>query len=323
VERPPLRQAAREALAYAAAMPVAAKTPGAALPLAAPPTAPASVPTPVALPVATQASIPTQAATPATSPAAAINNPSAQIASPGAETPEKSYFTLGEKNKNSIQAVDEEDNKKTDYSAGIGRAYQSFAMTPNPSYAAAAAPATPVATPVATPAPSLSPASLATEAVRMVERVNEVADHLAAHPAERVTVRIDLDDSRRVDVHVAMRGGRVHTDFRSDSPEIHAALSAAWDDFSRGDQGSRHRWADPVFSAPAPGVQLNEAAATDPKGGSGSFDLGRETPRRETAEREAAPRWSVTQTRSADLSTPAPARDARNSDTSHHLSILA
>ena len=196
-------------------------------------------------------------------------------------------------------------------------------MTPNPSYVAPAAPATPVATPVATPAPSLSPASLATEAVRMVERVNEVADHLAAHPAERVTVRIDLDDSHRVDVHVAMRGGRVHTDFRSDSPEIHAALSAAWDDFSRGDQGSRHRWADPVFSAPAAGAQLNEAAATDPKGGSGSFDLGRETPRRETAEREVAPRWSVTQTRSADLSTPAPARDARNSDTSHHLSILA
>jgi Flagellar hook-length control protein FliK len=86
--------------------------------------------------------------------------------------------------------------------------------------------------------------TVASTAVRMVEKVSEVADHVAAHPSEQVTVRIDLDETHRVDVHVSMRGGQVHADFRSDSPDMRAALASAWNEFSQnGREGSGHRWA--------------------------------------------------------------------------------
>lgn len=117
--------------------------------------------------------------------------------------------------------------------------------------------------PALTPAPSASVAGeLASAAVRMVERVAEVAELVRDTPAERVTLKLDLDDTHRVEVRVLLREGRVHTEFRSDSPEVRSALSSAWADFSAKREAGSPLWAEPVFAAMGPAVP--SSAPTEP-----------------------------------------------------------
>ena len=104
----------------------------------------------------------------------------------------------------------------------------------------------------ATPAATSLPAATA----HLIERLEQVADRLVDRPGEPIRLSLDLDGGHRVDVKVAMRGGRVFADFRSDSLEMRAALAQGWEAFVRGREGAAQRWADPVISggiaAPAP-----------------------------------------------------------------------
>jgi hypothetical protein len=170
--------------------------------------------------------------------------------------------------------------------------------------------------------------SVASTAVRMVEKVSEVADHLAAHPADQVTVRIDLDAVHRVDVHVSMRGGQVHADFRSDSPGMREALATAWNDFAQKRDGTDQSWAAPVFAplvAPvaAPSFSANQQSSE----GSTSFGPGQDSGNRQSAERAAQDQPSGNPTRGAARPTASATAEAKTPpvrfENSQHLSVLA
>jgi hypothetical protein len=162
----------------------------------------------------------------------------------------------------------------------------------------------------------------------MVEKVSEVAEHLASNPAEQVTVRIDLDATHRVDVHVSMRGGQVHADFRSDSADMRAALASAWNEFSQQREGTDRQWAAPVFStlaAPVAASSITPAAQSSEA--SLSFSQGQDSANRQAAEREAQtqgiakairPAANAAAPATADVKTP-----IVRSENSQHLSVLA
>ncbi len=87
------------------------------------------------------------------------------------------------------------------------------------------------------------------DAVRLIERVVEATGNLSSRPSGPVSLSIQLDDTHRVDVRVALHDGKVHASFRSDSSEVRAALSAAWQDFARSPERAGQNWAEPVFGA--------------------------------------------------------------------------
>ncbi len=106
---------------------------------------------------------------------------------------------------------------------------------------------------VAPPAATISSGPVvgehASAAVRLVERVAEVAELMRDTPADRVTLKLDLDETHRVEVRVLMREGRVHAEFRSDSTEVRSALSSAWSDFTAKREAGTPIWAQPIFAA--------------------------------------------------------------------------
>ena len=250
----------------------------------------------------------------------------AQIADTAkAGNPSAQDLAIG-KIKNSNQAAESKEDKKSTVGDGIRRAYELPSMsTTTPVFQAPTASVQNLG-----PVNATSPVAptVASTAVRMVEKVSEVAEHLASNPAEQVTVRIDLDATHRVDVHVSMRGGQVHADFRSDSADMRAALASAWNEFSQKREGTDRQWAAPVFSpmgAPAaassftPAAQANEASL--------SFSQGQDSANRQAAEREAQtqgmakairPAASIAAPASADVKTP-----IVRSENSQHLSVLA
>lgn len=176
-------------------------------------------------------------ATPAPMPAAQF----AALHTPPAE--EAGQFS-GLKNKNTRQDIDKQVETNVKAEGGTDHANEAVRMfTLAPSTAVMTAEISSGGIP-----------RLASEAARMVERVARTAEMIAAQPAEKVQVRIELSDIGVVDVSVALREGVVHTSFRSDSPEVREALAAAWNDFTKGREAARHNWADPVFAKiePAP-----------------------------------------------------------------------
>ena len=227
------------------------------------------------------------------------------------------------------QEPDSKGFKKSDLGDGIRRAYELPSMT-------AAAPVFQPQTAsvqVLGPVNANSPVAptVASTAVRMVEKVSEVADHLATHPAEQVTVRIDLDATHRVDVHVSMRGGQVHADFRSDSPDMRAALASAWNEFSQKRDGSERQWAAPVFAPlAAPATASNFSSNQQTSDGSASYGAGQDSANRQAAERAAQAQALAAlggpARGAASVSAPAPA-DVKTpivrSENSQHLSVLA
>jgi uncharacterized protein (DUF4415 family) len=178
--------------------------------------------------------------------------------------------------------------------------------------------------------PVTTPATIASEAVRMVERVSAAADKIATNPAGQVTVRIDLDATHHVDVHVAMRGGQVHADFRNASPEMQAALSSAWSDFARSREGSNQRWAEPMFSAQTVAAtsssqQNSSFGSQNPSSGSSSFGPGQDSPKRESSDRGTAPSTVASPLRAPSSVSPvaSPAPSASRADSTSHLRVIA
>lgn len=97
-----------------------------------------------------------------------------------------------------------------------------------------------------TPAPDAEP-EVAAASRGAFDRVMQVAD--AARPAERsgVNVRLDFGDAGPLNVHIAMRDGRVHTMFRCDSPELRDTLAAAWSNFVKQGEVAALPLAEPVM----------------------------------------------------------------------------
>lgn len=186
--------------------------------------------------------------------------------------------SFGRENKNTSQLADFKVETKPSSDAGTARAYEQSSMSSTPAT---------FAVPVAASRPSETTASPApVAAARLVERVAEVAERLASRPAEPVAISIQLDDTHRVDVRVSMREGRVHADFRSDSPEVRAALSHAWEGFARSREGAAQKWADPVFSPieTSPSAVAPVASASDARADSGLAGSGQEQSRRHAPE---------------------------------------
>ncbi len=252
----------------------------------------------------------------------------AQIAAASNPAAPAALNLASDKINNINQDADAKGFKKSDVSDGIRRAYE----LPSMSTAAPVFQPQTASVQVLGPVNANSPVAptVASTAVRMVEKVSEVADHLASHPAEQVTVRIDLDATHRVDVHVSMRGGQVHADFRSDSPNMRAALASAWNEFSQKRDGSDRQWAAPVFSPLAtPATPSNFSSNQQASDGSASFGAGQDSANRQAAERAAqaeARALGGPARGAASVSAPAPA-DAKTpivrSENSQHLSVLA
>lgn len=101
-------------------------------------------------------------------------------------------------------------------------------------------------------------------AVELVQKVTALADRLLARPTEQVSVRIDLDDTRHVEVRVALQNGKVRADFETNSPALRTALADAWQDFAQKTPGTDRRWAEPSFTATASSSISGSAASSIP-----------------------------------------------------------
>lgn len=155
-------------------------------------------------------------------------------------------------NKNTRKDIAVDSVKGSDISFGTERARDPAIMPPLTTIPAAT-PIAPVAggvasAPVTLPAATTAP--VATLAVQLVERVGEIAEHVTARPAEQIRVELDLPGGTHVEIRVALRAGRVHADFRTDSVELREALAQAWEGFARLREVAGAAWAEPVF-APA------------------------------------------------------------------------
>jgi hypothetical protein len=294
---------------------------------------PRSAPMPtVVAPVVPAASVAPQVAAPVVTPAApdtapvapALPKPAALAAAPAQiSAPTVSSFdgkdNYGEsKNKNRSQPIESKLDTTLVTDGGTARAYEQLSMSSSP---ASFAP---------TVSPTRSADAPAVSAVRLVERVAEVAAHLAARPNEPVSLSIQLDDTHHVDVRVSMRAGQIHTAFRSDSPEVRQALATAWEGFVKSRDAIEQSWAEPVFASIGSASPVTSSIApvlmtSEARGESNLLGSGQDAPRQHTPDRRAE-LFSMTHSRGSMLAAPVvpvSSPDHSRPDTSLHLSVLA
>ena len=108
--------------------------------------------------------------------------------------------------------------------------------------------------------------ALASTAHRAVEAVLSVADRFAAREQHSVSLQFTVGGSD-LNVRVELRGGEVHTTFRTDSPELRSALSHEWQAVSSQNQSDRSvRIANPVFTgSDQPGTSFSSSGDGAPK----------------------------------------------------------
>jgi len=105
------------------------------------------------------------------------------------------------------------------------------------------APATPPAAPIT---PTLAPVL----AQRAVETVLNVVDAQQVTSSQSGTVKLDFTfGGEALAVHVQMKGGEVHTEFRTNSPELRSALSSEWQAAAGHRDADGLKLAEPVFSS--------------------------------------------------------------------------
>ncbi|MFZ5495078.1 MAG: hypothetical protein ACOZE5_07040 [Verrucomicrobiota bacterium] len=126
-------------------------------------------------------------------------------------------------------------------------------------------------------APAPGPAGQ-TFAGRAVETVTGLVEaQFAASMQKSGSVRLHLKfGGEDLSVHVAIRDGAVHTDFRTDSAPLRAALEREWQAVAAASPGQMQRYAEPVFS---PGAARGD---TDP-----SFSQSGEHSRQPAAQQQA------------------------------------
>lgn len=104
--------------------------------------------------------------------------------------------------------------------------------------------------PAALPAAPVSPTLAPVLAQRAVETVLNVVDAQQVTSSQSGTVKLDFTfGGEALAVHVQMKGGEVHTEFRTNSPELRSALSSEWQAAAGHRDAEGLRLAEPVFSS--------------------------------------------------------------------------
>lgn len=133
------------------------------------------------------------------------------------------------------------------------------------------------------------PAELAQATRRAVNAAVAVTEQYAADRQPAVTLKFTVSGVD-LGVRVELRGEHVHTTFRTDSPELRAALAQEWNQVAAAQAGDRaSRLAEPVFTS-------NHASASTPShtNGSSNSDLGSADQRnfQQRQEHAAASEWA-------------------------------
>jgi len=167
---------------------------------------------------------------------------------------------LNIENKNKVKVIDNNTIIKGEHNDGMMSAYGAESMS------FVSATSLSVESPAATTSFAPVVGEHASAAVRLVERVAEVAELARDTPTDRVTLKLELDETHRVEVRVLMREGRVHAEFRSDSTEVRTALSTAWSDFSAKREAGAPIWAEPIFASLDPISPRSSVLAAEASG---------------------------------------------------------
>jgi len=90
------------------------------------------------------------------------------------------------------------------------------------------------------------PQALATDAVANALQVTDLQAAASVGAQSAVNLKFNVA-GENLSVRVALQGGQVHTQFRTDSGELRTALAHEWQSVSSA--GGTSRFADPVFTA--------------------------------------------------------------------------
>lgn len=120
------------------------------------------------------------------------------------------------------------------------------------------------AAPIITPVQAVTPSTVsiaqvperreislpAADASAVVREVAELTHDFRMRERSSVEVKFNFKDETELSVRLSYRDGDVHTTFRTDSPELRAALTREWQGFAAGAalEPRGHRIADPVFT---------------------------------------------------------------------------
>ena len=110
--------------------------------------------------------------------------------------------------------------------------------------------------------------ALAAGASRTMEHVMRTAELMRAADRAGVQLRLDFGDSGPLSVQITLRQGRVHTLFRSDSPELRDSIANAWTSFAQRSDGNGVSLAEPVL------MPLRAAASASSEGGRAAGGFG-------------------------------------------------
>lgn len=101
--------------------------------------------------------------------------------------------------------------------------------------------------------------NFAERAVATVANLAEAQFTASMQRAGSVQLRLKFG-SEDLAVRVEMRGGLVHTDFRTDSPALREAIATEWQAVAAASPGQLQRFLDPVFSPATPGASADAGA---------------------------------------------------------------
>ncbi len=133
------------------------------------------------------------------------------------------------------------------------------------------------------------PVELAQAARRAVSAAVAVTEQFAVERKPAVTLKFTVSGVD-LGVHVELRGENVHTTFRTDSPELRAALAQEWNHVAAAQAGDRaSRLAEPVFTS-----NHNTSSVSAHSNGSAQSDFGAADQRsfQQRQEHAAASEWA-------------------------------
>ena len=168
--------------------------------------------------------------------------------------------------KKSLLIVNQPD-KLTMTSVGIDAAPAGPAMTPDYSTVARSAPLPSISAPAGAAAPAAAPAQASARvAVDAVVKLLDVQTGRSQEPVSAVSLNFKFggDD---LAVRVEWRNGEVHTQFRTDSPELRSALASQWQATAPNTGNRTTPFAAPVFSSsgdPSASASRDEREARQP-----------------------------------------------------------
>ncbi|WP_157772385.1 hypothetical protein [Lacunisphaera limnophila] len=132
---------------------------------------------------------------------------------------------------------------------------------------------------ITAPAPGPSGSAFAGRAVETVTGLIEAQFSASMQKTGSVHLRLHFG-GEDLSVHVAIRDGAVHTDFRTDSAPLRAALEREWSAVTAAAPGQMQRYLDPVFSPHTPTASASaDSDARQPAGQQAQSDAQHRAPR--------------------------------------------